>query len=130
MQIAQVRRGTPALRYRLPPQQRLSSRTQATLIPNKNSPSDIRGDLRPPGLQRSRSHPEIHIFDATFAEGVQWYRSHFMTSSQKNGRKILAGESSPSYIYHPHAAKQSRRPECDLTPVFSSTGLAARVRCP
>jgi hypothetical protein len=37
---------------------------------------------------------------------AQWYRSHFLTSSQKYGRKILTGESSPYYIYHPHAAKR------------------------
>jgi hypothetical protein len=52
------------------------------------------------------STKEIHFFDTNFAEGVQWYRSHFLTSSQKNRRKILTGESSPYYIYHPHAAKR------------------------
>jgi hypothetical protein len=49
---------------------------------------------------------EVHFFDTNFAEGVQWYRSHFLTPTQKDGRKILTGESSPYYIYHPRVAKR------------------------
>jgi len=50
---------------------------------------------------------EVHFFDTNFAEGVQWYRSHFSTPTQKDGRKMLTGESSPYYIYYPHAARRA-----------------------
>ena len=52
---------------------------------------------------------EVHFFDTNFAEGVQWYRSHFSTPTQKDGRKMLTGESSPYYIYHPHAARRAAK---------------------
>jgi hypothetical protein len=52
---------------------------------------------------------EVHFFDTNFAEGVQWYRSHFSPPSQQDGRKILTGESSPYYIYHPHAARRAAK---------------------
>jgi hypothetical protein len=52
---------------------------------------------------------EVHFFDTNFAEGVQWYRSHFSPPSQKDGRKVLTGESSPYYIYHPHAARRAAK---------------------
>jgi hypothetical protein len=52
---------------------------------------------------------EVHFFDTNFAEGVQWYRSHFLPPSQKDGRKVLTGESSPYYIYHPHASKRAAK---------------------
>jgi hypothetical protein len=50
---------------------------------------------------------EVHFFDTNFAKGVKWYRSHFSPPTQKEGRKVLTGESSPYYIYHPHAAKRA-----------------------
>ena len=52
---------------------------------------------------------EVHFFDTNFAEGVQWYRSHFSTPTQKDGRRMLTGESSPYYIYHPHAARRAAK---------------------
>ena len=52
---------------------------------------------------------EVHFFDTSFAEGVQWYRSHFSTPTEKDGRKMLTGESSPYYIYHPHAARRAAK---------------------
>jgi hypothetical protein len=54
----------------------------------------------------SATKKKVHFFDTIFAEGVQWYRSHFLTPTQKDGRKILIGASSPYYIYHPRAAKR------------------------
>jgi len=52
---------------------------------------------------------EVHFFDTNFAEGVQWYRSHFSPPAQKDGRKMLTGESSPYYLYHPHAARRAAK---------------------
>jgi hypothetical protein len=57
----------------------------------------------------SAATKEVHFFDTSFAKGVQWYRSQFLAPTQKNGRKILTGESSPYYIYHPHAAKRAAK---------------------
>ena len=50
---------------------------------------------------------EVHFFDTNFAKGEQWYRSRFSPPTQKDGRKVLTGESSPYYIYHPHAARRA-----------------------
>ena len=50
---------------------------------------------------------EVHFFDTGFANGVEWYRSHFSPPTQKEGRKVLTGESSPYYLYHPHAARRA-----------------------
>jgi Sulfotransferase domain len=50
---------------------------------------------------------EVHFFDTNFARGVEWYRSRFSPPTQKEGRKVLTGESSPYYIYHPHAAHRA-----------------------
>lgn len=50
---------------------------------------------------------EVHFFDTNFASGLEWYRSRFSPPTQKDGRKVLTGESSPYYIYHPHAARRA-----------------------
>lgn len=50
---------------------------------------------------------EVHFFDINFDRGVEWYRSRFSPPTQKEGRKVLTGESSPYYIYHPHAAQRA-----------------------
>ena len=55
---------------------------------------------------------EIHFFDANFAKGVDWYRSHFKSVLYKQYRKqvhrqaIVTGEASPYYIFHPHAPRR------------------------
>lgn len=50
---------------------------------------------------------EVHFFDTNFDRGVEWYRSRFSPPTQEDGRKVLTGESSPYYIYHPHAARRA-----------------------
>ena len=55
-----------------------------------------------------------HYFDTNFHRGPAWYRSHFATvlsrSARARGRRsILAGEASPYYLFHPHAARRARR---------------------
>ncbi len=50
---------------------------------------------------------EVHFFDTNFQKGVGWYRSRFSPPTHKEGRKVITGESSPYYIYHPHAAKRA-----------------------
>jgi Sulfotransferase domain len=66
---------------------------------------------------------EVHFFDTNFTKGVEWYRSRFSPPTQKEGRKVLTGESSPYYIYHPHAARRAAQ-------VVPGTRLIALLRNP
>lgn len=43
---------------------------------------------------------EVHYFDLHYGRGIGWYRSHF----PRVGRGSVTGESSPYYLFHPHAA--------------------------
>jgi hypothetical protein len=45
---------------------------------------------------------EVHYFDLNFTKGENWYRSNFPLR-MRNGRKYITGESSPYYLFHPHA---------------------------
>ena len=47
---------------------------------------------------------EVHFFDLNFGRGLSWYRSHFPPPSRREGRRTITGESSPYYLFHPHAA--------------------------
>ena len=49
---------------------------------------------------------EIHYFDHHFSKGNDWYRSHFPPPTWKEGRRSITGESSPYYLFHPHAARR------------------------
>ncbi len=63
--------------------------------------------------QLLRRHPdvewatkkEVHYFDVNFDEGVEWYRSHFPILSGR--RKLVTGEASPYYLFHPRAAERA-----------------------
>ncbi len=56
-----------------------------------------------------------YYFDVNYGRGDAWYRSHFPTRMAHNlrckraGRKLLVGEATPYYLYHPHAAGRARR---------------------
>lgn len=70
-----------------------------------------------------KQHPGIapgykkaaHYFDMNYARGENWYRAHFPLASELNGRgaessdngRLLAGESSPYYLFHPLAAERA-----------------------
>ncbi len=49
---------------------------------------------------------EVHYFDLNFKRGHNWYRSHFPLQIN-NSRKYITGESSPYYLFHPHAARRA-----------------------
>jgi len=55
---------------------------------------------------------EIHFFDVNYNKGISWYKSHFTALEEKNNFKeknsenLIAGEASPYYIFHPHAARR------------------------
>jgi hypothetical protein len=70
--------------------------------------------------QYIRKHPcvipafqkEVHFFDINFKKGVDWYRAHFSSFSNKTFNTqickhgFVTGEASPYYICHPHAPKR------------------------
>ena len=51
---------------------------------------------------------ELHYFDDNYWRGLTWYRSHFPLSvnrrlAHRRGRRLVVGETTPSYILHPAA---------------------------
>src|SRR5215213_1690270 len=53
----------------------------------------------------------VHFFDRPDRHGRWWYRSHFPTrptralvARRAGGGPVAAGEASPYYLHHPHAA--------------------------
>ena len=55
---------------------------------------------------------EVHFFDLNFRKGTDWYRSHFSSLvyeyllERLRRKRLVTGEASPYYIFHPHAAKR------------------------
>lgn len=55
---------------------------------------------------------EIHYFDTNLDKGKKWYNSHFPSALKRveqmilRGKRILTGEASPYYIFHPHAVER------------------------
>ncbi len=55
---------------------------------------------------------DLHFFDRKYAKGLAWYRGHFPTriehyyAQRVRGQALLTGEASPSYLFHPYAAKR------------------------
>ncbi|MDP9074291.1 MAG: sulfotransferase domain-containing protein [Actinomycetota bacterium] len=47
---------------------------------------------------------EIHFFDDHYRRGLRWYRGFF-----PNSPGLLLGESSPGYLFHPHAVARIAR---------------------
>jgi hypothetical protein len=60
------------------------------------------------------SWKEVSFFDRHFVRGVDWYRGHFPNTlrlrniQRRTGVAPLAGEASPSYLFHPFAAERVR----------------------
>jgi hypothetical protein len=49
---------------------------------------------------------EVHYFDLNFGKGDSWYRSRFPLQVRKK-RTYITGESSPYYLFHPHAPRRA-----------------------
>lgn len=49
---------------------------------------------------------EVHYFDANFDKAADWYRAFFPTAETLAARGAITGEASPSYLFHPHAARR------------------------
>lgn len=52
---------------------------------------------------------EVHFFDLDFGKGVNWYRSHFPLPARRTAGRIITGEASPYYLFHPHAPGRMAR---------------------
>ena len=47
---------------------------------------------------------ETHFYDNNFRRGLNWYRAFFPLARQTNGgRRLVTGESTPYYLFYPHA---------------------------
>jgi hypothetical protein len=63
--------------------------------------------ITPPNIVK-----EPQYFNRNYSKGVNWYKSHFPTKLAARlhnsflKRQCLAGEATPEYIYHPHAARR------------------------
>lgn len=63
-----------------------------------------------PRVQRIKG---VRYFDQHFHRGTDWYRSHFPTAATRalleyrGGAPVLAGDSSPYYLFHPLAAERA-----------------------
>lgn len=66
--------------------------------------------LAHPRIARALPIPEVHFFDLNFDRGLSWYRGHFPTGVNaaltKSKPGLITGESSPYYMFHPHAPKR------------------------
>lgn len=54
-----------------------------------------------PSLKR-----EIHYFDIYYKKGILWYRGHFPSITKLRNKFFVTGESTPYYMFHPHAMKR------------------------
>ena len=62
-----------------------------------------------PAILKAVLHKGVHYFDIGYHRGMHWYRGHFPTQrtadrvADRLGVPAQAFESSPYYLYHPHA---------------------------
>jgi sulfotransferase family protein len=62
-----------------------------------------------PAVLKAVLHKGVHYFDVAYSRGQRWYRGHFPTYRQAArierdlGVPVQTFESSPYYMYHPHA---------------------------
>lgn len=81
--------------------------------------------VRHPLVGRS-TNEEVQYFSLNYARGTAWYRGHFPTVARaafvrrRYGRRLVTGESSPYYLFHPHALERIREllPEARLIVVL------------
>lgn len=58
------------------------------------------------------AHKEIHYFDVHYTRGEHWYRAMFPTrrrlaTANGHGHRLVTGEASPYYLFHPLAAQRA-----------------------
>jgi hypothetical protein len=52
---------------------------------------------------------ELHFFDTRhwFEKDVSWYLSQFPSPTWRDGRKVITGEASPYYLFHPFSPRRT-----------------------
>jgi hypothetical protein len=106
--------------------------TKQRLYGNITSPIRILPDFLIAGFNRSGTHSlfeymnqhpniknanrrEIHYFTLSYWRGLNWYKSYFPTKiykkqfENKSKSKLLTGEATPHYIFHPLAIKRIKQ---------------------
>jgi len=65
-----------------------------------------------PAVLKAVLHKGVHYFDVGYHRGMRWYRAHFPTQRaadrvrERTGVPAQTFESSPYYMYHPHAVER------------------------
>ena len=79
---------------------------------------------------RAAVEKEVHFFDENFDKGLNWYRRFFPTLAHKvvdltvkKKQRLLTGEASPYYMFHPLAAKR-------IAAIIPKVKLVAMLRNP
>lgn len=75
-----------------------------------------------PLLLKPVLHKGVHYFDVAYSRGLSWYQAHFPLKAgaallaHRHGRRPLAFESAPYYLFHPLAGERIARdlPEVKL----------------
>lgn len=68
---------------------------------------------RPDHLPKAAETKGIHYFDQNYERGERWYRAHLPSTfvrarqARSAGGKVLTGEASPYYLFHPAAAERA-----------------------
>jgi hypothetical protein len=68
-----------------------------------------------PAVVKAVLHKGVHYFDTSYGRGMGWYRAHFplqrtaLKVGQRHGVPAQTFESSPYYMYHPHAVARIAR---------------------
>ncbi|WP_162242880.1 sulfotransferase domain-containing protein [Leifsonia sp. Root112D2] len=66
-------------------------------------------------LPKANETKGIHYFDTNYWRGERWYRSHLPSkwarqrAEQAHGGRVVVGEASPYYLFHPLAAERAVR---------------------
>jgi Sulfotransferase domain len=57
----------------------------------------------------------VHFFDTSYGRGMSWYASRFPTRAygwyvrRRHGNRLITGEASPYYLFHPHVPSRVAR---------------------
>ncbi|WP_246568874.1 sulfotransferase domain-containing protein [Polymorphospora rubra] len=68
-----------------------------------------------PAVLKAVLHKGVHYFDTSYHRGIAWYRAHFPLQrtadrlARRHGVPVQTFESSPYYMYHPHAPARIAR---------------------
>ena len=66
---------------------------------------------------------ELQFFDNHFGKGIEWYRRCFPRTEREDGRRVLTGEATPYYLFHPRVPER-------MAGVIPHTRLISLLRDP